>query len=387
MQAPHLVSTERAPLRSNVVASLETTCWPIRVRLPAAWVVVPVLLVSACSSTENSASNADANSEDERRSSLDSSVDAASERVGAGGQDGEGGQPETGGGAPPDGGGQPEDGRLPDRDGDTRDGDTGVDTSAQDGDAGRPSGEDAADAAPRDAGFETPMDIDSSTADGSLVIPEALVFSRTAVFRHTSIPQGIAALRMLGTQRGWRVTATEDPTLFTDQGLAPFNVVVFLSTTGDVLNPDQQAAFERFIRRGNGFVGIHSATDTEYDWPWYGALVGAYFRAHPEIQPARIHIEAAHPSTMGLPSTWMRTDEWYGFRDNPRSRVTVLLALDESSYMPGASTMGGDHPIAWSHEHDGGRAFYTALGHTEASYAEPLFLQHLAGGIEWAARR
>jgi type 1 glutamine amidotransferase len=146
-------------------------------------------------------------------------------------------------------------------------------------------------------------------------------------------------------------------------------------------------AFERFIRRGNGFVGIHSATDTEYDWPWYGELVGAYFRAHPEIQPALIRVEAAHPSTMGLPSTWMRTDEWYGFRDNPRSRVTVLLTLDESSYMPGASTMGDDHPIAWYHQHDGGRAFYTALGHTEASYAEPLFLGHLAGGVEWAARR
>ena len=231
------------------------------------------------------------------------------------------------------------------------------------------------------------MDGDSSTADGSLMVPDALVFSRTTAFRHTSIAQGIAALRMLGTQRGWRVTASEDPTLFTDQGLSPFNVVVFLSTTGDVLNPDQQVAFERFIRRGNGFVGIHSATDTEYDWPWYGELVGAYFRAHPEIQPALIRIEAAHPSTMGLPSTWMRTDEWYGFRDNPRSRVTVLLTLDESSYVPGESTMGGDHPIAWYHEHDGGRAFYTALGHTEASYAEPLFLGHLAGGVEWAARR
>ena len=231
------------------------------------------------------------------------------------------------------------------------------------------------------------MDSDSSTADGSLVVPDALVFSRTTAFRHTSIAQGIAALRTLGTQRGWRVTASEDPTLFTDQGLAPFNVIVFLSTTGDVLNPDQQAAFERFIRRGNGFVGIHSATDTEYDWPWYGELVGAYFRAHPAIQPALIHVEAAHPSTMGLPSAWMRSDEWYGFRDNPRSRVTVLLTLDESSYMPGESTMGGDHPIAWFHEHDGGRSFYTALGHTEASYAEPLFLGHLAGGVEWAARR
>jgi type 1 glutamine amidotransferase len=389
MQAQHVVSTQRASLQTNFVAWPERRHWPIRVRCPAAWIALPALLVSACGSTENSASHADASSEDERRSSLDSSADAPSERIGVGGQSGEGGQPETGGGAPPDGGGHPEGGRSPDRDGDTRDGDIGVDTSAQDGDAGRPSGDEAtADApAPRDTGLETSIDTDSSTTDGSLVVPDTLVFSRTVAFRHTSIPQGIAALRMLGTQRGWRVTASEDPTLFTDQGLAPFNVVVFLSTTGDVLNPDQQAAFERFIRRGNGFVGIHAATDTEYDWPWYGELVGAYFRAHPEIQPALIHIEAAHPSTMGLPSTWMRTDEWYGFRDNPRSRVTVLLTLDESSYMPGASTMGGDHPIAWYHAHDGGRAFYTALGHTEASYAEPLLLQHLAGGIEWAARR
>jgi type 1 glutamine amidotransferase len=357
---------------------------PLWVRCPAVCVVLAVLLLSACSSTENSTPNADANSGDEARSSFDSSVDGSSERVGAGDQDGEGGQPETGGGAPPDGGGQPESGGLSDRDGDR-----GVDSSSQDGDARQPTGDEPAvdSAAPRDAGVETSMDSDSSTTDGSLVVPDALVFSRTTAFRHTSIAQGIAALRMLGTQRGWRVTASEDPTLFTDQGLSPFNVVVFLNTTGDVLNPDQQAAFERFIRRGNGFVGIHSATDTEYEWSWYGELVGAYFRAHPEIQPALIRVEAAHSSTMGLPSTWMRTDEWYGFRDNPRSRVTVLLTVDESSYMPGASTMGGDHPIAWYHEHDGGRAFYTALGHTEASYAEPLFLGHLAGGVEWAARR
>jgi len=163
-------------------------------------------------------------------------------------------------------------------------------------------------------------------------------------------------------------------------------VVVFLSTTGDVLDERQQAAFERFIRAGKGFVGVHSATDTEYEWAWYGGLVGAYFKAHPAIQSASMVVEnASHPATSHLSSPWTRTDEWYGFRVNPRAKVNVLLSLDEQTYDPGEGAMDGDHPIAWFHEYDGGRAFYTALGHTRESYAEPDFLAHLEGGIEWAS--
>lgn len=211
-----------------------------------------------------------------------------------------------------------------------------------------------------------------------------LIFSRTAAYRHDSIPAGIEALTRLASEHGWKAAATEDGSQFTDSGLAGYDAVIFLSTTGDVLNDEQQAAFERFIRAGHGFVGIHAASDTEYDWPWYGELVGAYFREHPSVQAADVVVEdASSAATSGLPKRWNRTDEWYSFRENPRQNVHVLLSLDEGSYDPGASNMAGDHPVAWYHEHDGGRAFYTALGHTNESYADPLFLGHVAGGIGW----
>lgn len=211
-----------------------------------------------------------------------------------------------------------------------------------------------------------------------------LVFSKTAGFRHDSIPAGVAAVRQLGTARGFSVDATEDASAFADEALARYKAVVFLSTTGDVLNPAQEAAFERFIRRGGGFVGVHSATDTEYDWPFYGALVGAYFEGHPDIQSATIQIEdPAHPAVASLPRAWTRRDEWYNFRQNPRSRVNVLATLDERSYTGG--TMAPDHPIVWSHTYEGGRSFYTALGHTQESFSESAFVDHLGRAILWAA--
>jgi type 1 glutamine amidotransferase len=213
----------------------------------------------------------------------------------------------------------------------------------------------------------------------------ALIFSKTTGFRHSSIPNGIDAIAALGQQNGFNVDTTEESSLFTDEYLANYQVVIFLCTTGTVLDDAQKAAFERFIAAGNGYVGIHSATDTEYDWVWYGLLVGTYFRSHPSIQPASIVIEDPnHASTLGLPQLWRRTDEWYNFASNPRASVHVLATMDESSYTGGE--MGDDHPIAWCHDvAGGGRSWYTALGHTEESYGEPLFRQHLLGGILTAA--
>ena len=157
-----------------------------------------------------------------------------------------------------------------------------------------------------------------------------------------------------------------------------------MNTTGNILDAEQQAALEQFIRQGGGFVGIHSATDTEYDWPWYGRLVGAYFASHPAIQTATVRVvNATHPSTKPLPATWTRQDEWYNFRAAPPATVHVLLTIDETSYSGGS--MGAHHPLAWYHHYDGGRAWYTAMGHTTESYSEPLFLQHVLGGIRWAA--
>jgi type 1 glutamine amidotransferase len=212
------------------------------------------------------------------------------------------------------------------------------------------------------------------------------VFTKTTGFRHTSIPHAVRAIRELAGRSGFAVDATEDGRRFTDTSLRRYRAVVFLLTTGDVLDPAQQAAFQRFIRRGGGFAGVHSASDTEHEWPWYGRLVGAEFRNHPAVQTATVRVEnRGHPSTVALPRTWARTDEWYGFTRNPRGSVRVLATLDESSYVPGPGAMGVDHPIAWSHAFEGGRAWYTGGGHTDESYGEPLFRRHLLHGIRWAA--
>ncbi|GAA1886561.1 ThuA domain-containing protein [Asanoa iriomotensis] len=215
---------------------------------------------------------------------------------------------------------------------------------------------------------------------------DVLVFSKTAGFRHDSIPNGIQAIRDLGAANNFTVTATEDANTFTAAGLAPYEVVVFLSTTGDVLNATQQTAFENYIRSGRGYVGVHAAADTEYDWAWYGNLVGAYFNSHPAIQQANIKVEnRGTAATAHLPQTWTRSDEWYNYRTNPRSTARVLATLDESSYSGGG--MGADHPIIWCKAYDGGRSFYTGLGHTQASYTEAAFRSMLLGGIRYAAAR
>jgi type 1 glutamine amidotransferase len=211
-----------------------------------------------------------------------------------------------------------------------------------------------------------------------------LVFSKTAGYRHESIPAGIAAIRALGQRHGFAVDATESADAFESERLARYRVVVFLNTTGDVLNDAQQLAFERFIAGDGGFVGVHSASDTEYDWAWYGSLVGSYFKSHPRIQPATLRvIDPGHPSTAHLPIEWKRRDEWYNFRSDPAPHGRVLLVIDERSYSGG--TMSAHHPMAWCQEYAGGRAWYTALGHTAETYGEPLFLEHLLGGIRWAA--
>ncbi len=212
---------------------------------------------------------------------------------------------------------------------------------------------------------------------------DVLVFSKTAGFRHSSIPDGIARLKLMGLKHGFKVHDTEDATAFTEETLKDFDVIVFLSTTGDILDDDQQAAFEAWYCAGGGYVGVHAAADTEYDWPWYGELVGAYFQSHPAVQPARVVVEDLdHPATRHLSRAWVRTDEWYDYRAQPHKDCRVLMRLDENTYKGGA--MGASHPTAWCHEFDGGRAFYTGGGHTSAAFDELDFQQHLLGAILWA---
>ena len=212
--------------------------------------------------------------------------------------------------------------------------------------------------------------------------PMLLVFSKTSAFRHESIPAGVQMLRGLGEKHGFDIEHSEDAAMFEEGNLEKYAAVVFLLTTGDVLNAQQQQSFEQYIRNGGAYVGIHAAADTEHDWPWYAGLVGAWFESHPEIQDAIVDVaDRKHPSTDMLPLRWERTDEWYNYDRNPRGSAHVLLTLDETTYDGGEHD--GDHPIAWCHNYYGARAWYTGGGHTIESYAEPLFRQHVLGGIRW----
>ena len=213
--------------------------------------------------------------------------------------------------------------------------------------------------------------------------PRVLVFSKTAGFRHDSIPTAVAALQRLGAQEGMKVDHSEDPADFNEKNLKRYRAVVFASTTGDVLDAAQQAAMESFVRAGGGYVGVHAAADTEYDWPWYGELVGAWFKGHPPgLQTTRVVFE--HD---GVPvgAAWTVTDEIYNYRSNPRNAVRVTATVDERDYQGG--TMGADHPIAWCHSYDGGRAWYTGLGHDAKLYADPQFEAQLRRGLRYATRK
>lgn len=209
---------------------------------------------------------------------------------------------------------------------------------------------------------------------------DVLVFTRTLGYRHASIPDGIRAVRRLAEADGLVVHATEDPTAFTDDGLRGLALVVFLSTSGDVLAADQREALARWLRAGGAFAGVHSASDCEQSWPGYVDLVGARFTGHPDVQTATVRVEDPdHPSTAGLPAVWRHRDEWYEFDRNPRGRVRVLLTVDESTYDGGG--MGADHPVAWCSAYGAGRTWYTALGHEPEAYTDPAFLEHLGGGL------
>lgn len=210
-----------------------------------------------------------------------------------------------------------------------------------------------------------------------------LIFSKTAGFHHQSIPAGIKAIQKLAAENDFVADTTTDSTFFTQRNLEKYAAVIFLNTTGNVLDDAGQKAFEQYIKHGGGFVGVHAATDTEYDWPWYGNLVGAYFKSHPKIQEATLDV-ADHdfPGTRNLPDRWTRTDEWYNYKWIANG-LHVLITIDETSYKGGEN--GTHHPMCWYHRFDGGRAFYVEMGHTDASYNEPQYLNLLLSGIKYAA--
>lgn len=212
--------------------------------------------------------------------------------------------------------------------------------------------------------------------------PRILVFTKTAGFHHSSIPAGVQAIEKLGAANEFDVDTTSNADFFQEDTLKKYDALVFLNTTGNLLEGNQETALERFIQAGGGYMGIHAASDAEYDWGWYGRMVGAYFDSHPQQQQATLIVkDKQHPSTSHLPDKWTRTDEWYNFKKISKD-IHVLMTIDEKTYQGGKN--GDDHPMAWYHEYDGGRVFYTELGHTEESYSDSVYLQHILGGIQYA---
>ncbi|MET9377344.1 ThuA domain-containing protein [Streptomyces sp. NPDC002992] len=214
---------------------------------------------------------------------------------------------------------------------------------------------------------------------------DVLIYTRTAGYRHDSIPAGAAALAELATKAGFTAQATEDPAVFTEERLGRCVAVVLLSTTGTVLTPSGREAFEAYVRGGGGLLAIHAAANAEPDWPFYGELLGTRFDGHPEIQPGVVRVDTHdHPGTAPLPGRWSWTDEWYNFTSNPRGTgVRVLARADESTYRGG--TLGADHPLVWCREADRGRVFFTALGHAAEAYGDETFRAHLTGALRWVS--
>jgi len=222
---------------------------------------------------------------------------------------------------------------------------------------------------------------------------KVLLFTKTDGFHHESIHEGVTAIRQLAARNNFTVNWQENASVFNDKDLANFSAVIFLNTTGNVLNDEQQVAFEKFIRSGKGYVGIHAASDTEYDWAWYTKMVGMMFKIHPAQQTAYLKVEDSNfPGMERFPKKLLWTDEWYEFSDLKATDLHYLVSVDEKTYEPYAKWgtnegkgMGKFHPISWYHNYDGGRAFYTALGHIPLTFSDQTFLDHIYGGIYWAA--
>lgn len=221
----------------------------------------------------------------------------------------------------------------------------------------------------------------------------ALLITKTAGWHHESINDGVTAIKNLANRNYFDVLWHQEGVTITDDYLSKFQVLIFLNTTGDIFKPEEQKAIEKFIQSGKGYVGIHSASDTEYDWPWYTRLVGRMFHIHPVIQTAKLRLTAnTFPGLEGFNNGQLWTDEWYEFDNETTNNLTYILSVDENTYNPvvqwaakSGKGMGSFHPVSWYHDYDGGRSFYTALGHLPADYTDPAFLNHIYAGIYWAA--
>ncbi|MAL17805.1 MAG: Crp/Fnr family transcriptional regulator [Balneola sp.] len=222
---------------------------------------------------------------------------------------------------------------------------------------------------------------------------KALLFTKTAGWHHESINEGVDGIRKLADRHQFQVDWQEQANRISSENLKQYDVIIFLSTTGDILNEEQQKAMEEFIQSGKGFVGIHAASDTEYEWEWYTQLVGRMFEIHPANQTTRVTVlDSSFPGMERMPESYLWTDELYEFGEEKVEGLNYLMTIDESYYevQPAwgdkkTEGMGDFHPVAWYHEFDGGRSFYTAFGHMPQTYSDNMFLEHIYGGIYWAA--
>lgn len=219
-----------------------------------------------------------------------------------------------------------------------------------------------------------------------------LVFSKTSGYRHASISSGLKMLYDESKKQNWVITATEDASILRSDLLGKIDVVVFMNPTGDAICEKGQKDFEKFMKKGKGFVGIHAAADCEYEWPYYGELVGGYFLTHPPCQEATVIFENYdHPAMKPFKGmkTYTTVDEWYSFKENPREKMNVLARLDEST-ISGTNNdkwRMNDHPLIWWNEKDNIRSFYTVFGHTHEAFQDKLVMEHITNAINWAGKR
>lgn len=208
---------------------------------------------------------------------------------------------------------------------------------------------------------------------------KVLIITETKGFRHESISSGRDMFEQYAEEWGITVTTSPESDVLLTEDVNGFSFIVLLSTTGDFLDDQEQEVLKQYVLSGGGILGIHAATDAEYDWPWYGTMLGARFENHPQIQEASC-TKMGDAYNSGMPQEWTRTDEWYNFRALEQGN-NVLIYLDEHTYDGG--TMGANHPISWYRQVGEGRVFYTGMGHTKETYGEPLFIQHIENAVSY----
>lgn len=218
-----------------------------------------------------------------------------------------------------------------------------------------------------------------------------LIYTRNGEgYVHENIGASVAALEKICTEEGYATEVSEVPGVFTPENLERFDAIIFTNTNNEGFDTDgQREAFQEYIRKGGGFMAIHSASGSEREWPWYWALVGGKFLRHPAYQEFDVLVtDTTHLSTSHLPRRWRVSDECY-FSNQLNPDIHVLLSVDLTTIedegkleYPG-ETFGQQFPLCWCHTFDGGREWYTALGHDSAFYSDPLFVEHLRGGLLW----